>query len=77
MVIILSFYYVEYDLGKRDQEFDETMKPMVINGDVISEIESFKCLGPYVQKGLWHSCKTWEGGWVKWRRAFYVIKEFH
>jgi len=63
--------FIEYEFGGRDQEVDGTRRAMTISGDdVIGEIESFKYLGPFVQRNegfvvdVKHRIKC---VWMKWR----------
>jgi len=41
---------IEYGFGGRDHEDDGTKRVIIIGGDVIGEVESFKYLGSFVKK---------------------------
>ena len=70
-----EYSYIEYEYDEREQ-VDETRSAMIISGVEVSEVESFKYLGSFVQKNgdldedVKHRIKC---GWMKWREASGVL----
>jgi hypothetical protein len=66
---------IEYEFDEREQ-VDGTRSAMTISGVEVSEVESFKYLGSFVQKngGLDEDVKhRIKCGWMKWREASGVL----